>query len=435
MSKKHVVIVGGGFAGLNCARNLVKNPNIHVTLIDKNNYHEFTPLLYQVASSALSPAAAATPFRCYFAGKSNIDIKMAHVTSLDPQRLTVFTQEGEVYSGDYLVLAAGNCVNFFNTSGADLYSFPLYTLFDAQRLRSRILRAFEDADRNQGLIDQGILNFVIVGAGPTGTEMAGAVADMLRVSLPKEFEDLALAKAKIFLINHGPSVLQAFLEESRNYAKEVLTKRGVELLMGVSVDKVTEEGVELSNGERISSRTVVWAGGLKAPDLADKSQLQQGHGGRLIIHPDLRVEGFPNLYVLGDLALLFDSDHKLLPQLASVAKQMGEWAAKNILAQVQGNEPLPFQYNDKGIMAMVGKNAAVVEMGKKRHEYKGFFAYLTWIFIHLTLLPTYFQKIQALIGCSFNYFGRPIFQILDDHDETIKWDKDQIKKDHRGQDE
>lgn len=428
MDKKHVVIVGGGFAGLNCARKLIKNPNIHVTLIDKNNYHEFTPLLYQVAAAAISPAVAATPFRRYFEGKSNIDFKMATVASIDPKRLTVFTEEGESYSGDYLVLAVGNCVNFFHTEGADTHSFPLYTLFDAQRLRAHILKAFEDADRNPQLIDQGLLHFVIVGAGPTGTEMAGAFADMLKVALPKEFEDLALNKAQVSLVNHGDSVIQAFLPESQDYAKEVLTKRGVELLMGVSVDKVTPEGVELSNGNKILAKTVVWAGGLKAPDFVDTLKLPQGHGGRLVIQKDLRVEGFPNLYALGDVALFLDGDQKALPQLASVAKQMGEWSAKNILAEIQGEDLKPFEYHDKGIMAMIGKNAAVVEMGEKRHEYQGVFAYLTWMGVHLSLLPTYFQKSQALIDWCLNYFGKPAFQILDSHDTPQESKKEQVTK-------
>lgn len=423
MKKKHVIIVGGGFAGLNCAHKLINHNEIRITLIDKNNYHEFTPLLYQVAASALSTAAAAIPFRYYFSEKKNIDIKMANVISLNPESMTLATEEGEVYQGDYIVLAVGNVVNFFNTVGAEKNSLPLYNLLDAQRLRSRIIGLFEDADRNQQFIDQGALNFVIVGAGPTGTEVAGALADLLLFSLPNEFKDLAVQKAKIYLINHGQSVLGAFLPESQKYASETLKKRGVELLMGISVDAVTDSYVELSDGKKIFSKTVIWAGGLKAPSFAQYSNLKQGHSGRLTVASDLTVPGFSNIYALGDLAIILDGGNKPLPQLASVAKQAGEWAAKNILAQIQGKRTDPFHYNDKGIMAMIGRNAAVVEVGKKRHEIKGFFAYFTWLSVHIALLPTLFQKLQSFISWISSYFGNRAFQVLDCRDEArVKWD-------------
>ncbi len=429
MNKKHVIILGGGFAGMSCAHKLIGNKDIHVTLIDQNNYHKFTPLLYQVAVAAFPSAAAAIPFRRYFSGKTNIDVKMATAASVNPNTLTVQTEEGETYKGDYLVLATGSIVNFFSTPGADTYSLPLYNLVDAERLRSRLIGCFEDADRNQLLIDQGVLNFVIVGAGPTGTEIAGAIADMLHFSLPQEFNDLALKKTKIYLVNHGPTVLGAFTRESQSYTEKVLKERGVDLVMGIHVDKVTDSCVELSNGEKILTKTVIWAGGLRASPLADKCGLQQGHAGRVIICSDLTVKGFPNIYALGDIAIIPGADGKPLPQLASVAKQMGEWAAKNILAQVKGKAPSPFQYKDKGIMAMIGKNAAIVEIGKQRRELKGFFAYFAWLGVHIALLSTLFQKIQAFIGWILNYAGKTVSQILDGSDNMrIKWDDGEKKE-------
>lgn len=428
MSKKHVIIVGGGFAGMGCAQKLIRNKDVHVTLIDKNNYNNFTPLLYQVATSTLSASAAAIPFRHYFSGKANIDIKMANAASLNPEALSIQMEEGETYTGDYLVLATGSVVNFFNTPGADHYSFPLYTLADAERLRARMIGCFEDADRNPLLIDRGVLNFVIVGAGPTGTEVAGAMADMLHFSLPQEFTDLALQKANIYLVNHGPTVLGAFSQESQNYAETVLKKRGIELIMGIRVDKVTDNCVELSNGERILSKTVIWAGGLKAPLIAGNCGLQQGEAGRIIIRSDLTIDGFPTIYAIGDIALIPGADGKPLPQLASVAKQTGEWAAKNILAQINGDVPSPFQYNDKGIMAMIGKNAAIAEIGKKRRELTGIFAYFTWLGVHVVLLSTLYQKVQAFMGWALNYSGKPEFQILDCCDDTrIEWDEEEKK--------
>jgi NADH dehydrogenase len=423
MSKKRVVIVGGGFAGMGCACKLIEHQNIEITLIDKNNYHHFTPLLYQVATSSLSPDAAAASFRNYFAGKANINIKMATATSVDPKTLTVKTVEGESYSGDYLVLAAGSVVNFFNTPGAEQYSLPLYTLIDAERLRSRIIRSFEEADRNPQLIDQGVLNFVIVGGGPTGTEVSGALVDMLRFALPKEFKDLVLNRAKIYLVNHGSTVLGAFSKESQNYAAKELKKRGVELVLGVLAEKITDSSVELSNGEIILTKTVIWAGGLKAPSFAEQCGLPQGHAGRIQVLPDLTVEGFPNIYSLGDFAIIPGTDSKPLPQLASVAKQAGEHAANNILAKIQGKKTVAFKYDDKGIMAMIGKNAAVVEIGEKRHEFKGFFAYWTWLSVHLSLLATFSQKVQTCIDWILDCCGRaPAFQILDRDDKSqIQW--------------
>jgi len=429
MNQKRVVIVGGGFAGMSCADKLVNgkgNGNVHVTLIDKNNYHEFTPLLYQVATSALSSGDVATSFRHYFAGKSNIDIKMAHAISVDPKTQIVKTEEGESYQGDYLVLAAGSTVNFFDTIGAAQYSFPLYSLVDAERLRSRILAVFEDADRRPRLIEKGALNFVVVGAGPTGTETAGAISDMLNVALPKEFSDLALKKARVFLVDHSHTVLGAFSKNSQEYAIKALKKRGVRLKLGLLVKEVALDHVLLSNGEKILTRTIIWAGGLKAVPLANNCGLPQEHGGRISIQPDLTAEGFPNLYVIGDLA----AGGKPLPQLAAVAKQSGEWAARNILAQMGGKPRTPFKYNDKGIMAMIGRNAAVAEIGKKRRELKGIIAYLAWLGVHAALLSTVRQKVEAFIEWAWGYFSHTqALQILDRADAArIKWDDEAKEK-------
>jgi len=428
MNKKKVLIVGGGFAGMNCASKLIKDPHIHVTLIDKNNYHNFTPLLYQVATSALSVNDVATSFRRYFQGRANMDIKMAHAISLDPKKGVVSTAEGEVYQADFIVLAAGSVVNFFNTRGAEQYSFPLYNLIHAEKLRSRIIAVFEDADRNPNLIDQGALNFVIVGAGPTGTEVAGAISDMLNTALPKEFSDLALKKASVYIVDGNHVVLHAFSNESQAYAAKVLMSRGVRLNLGLLVKEVTEEYVLLSNGDKILTKTIIWAGGLKAASLADQCSLPQGHGGRITTNPELTVEGFPTIYALGDFADILASDGQSLPQLGSVAKQSGEWAAANILNQIAGKPTRPFKYDDKGIMAMIGRNAAIAEIGTKRRELKGFIAYLAWLGVHASLLSTLGQKAGSIIQWIWNYFSCvPSLQILDREDSArINWN-DQVK--------
>ncbi|MBS0654750.1 MAG: NAD(P)/FAD-dependent oxidoreductase [Verrucomicrobia bacterium] len=420
-NQTRVVIVGGGFAGMSTAHKLVQQRGIHVTLIDKNNYHQFTPLLYQVATSAISIDNVATTFRSYFEGKSNIDIKMAKVCSIDPKTLTVHTEEGESYQGDVLVLAAGSVVNFFDTTGAMENSFPLYNLNDAERLRSRIILAFEEADRNPKLIDEGVLNFVVVGAGPTGTEIAGALADMINISLPKEYADLALTKAKIYLVDYSHAVLSAFSEESQKYAAETLHKRGVQLRLGLLVRSVTDRYALLSSGEKIASKTIIWAGGLQAAQLAQECGLVQGHGGRIEVQPDLTIKGFPSIYALGDFANMPGR----LPQLASVAQQSGYWTADNIIATKKGKPRKAFQYKDKGIMAMIGRNAAVVEVGKKRRELTGFFAFLTWLSVHSVLLSTLRQRIEALMQWSCGYFSKNNdFQTIDRiKDAHIIWKK------------
>lgn len=420
MYMKRILIVGGGFAGLSCAHTLINDKDIHVTLIDKNNYHKFTPLLYQVATSALSVGEAATSFRHYFSGRSNIDIKMAHVSFVDPTEQAVTTEEGLTYRGDILVLAAGSVVNFFDAIGAQQYSFPLYTLNDAERLRSRIIAAFEAADRNPALIDQGVLNFVIVGAGPTGVEICGALSDMLNVALPNEFSDLAVKKACVYLVDSSHVVLKSFTKASQEYTAKILQQRGIKLTLGLHVKEVASDHILLSNGETIISKTVIWAGGLQAAPLASHCELLQGDGSRIGVLSDLTVEGFPNVYAIGDFANITGIDGMPLPQLAAVAKQSGEWAAKNIAAQLQGNPRMPFRYNDKGMMAMIGRNAAIAEIGKKRRELKGFMAYIAWLGVHAVLLPTLQQKLAAFFQWAWGYFSRSAqLQILDREDAAI----------------
>lgn len=320
LKKKHVIIIGCGFAGLGCAKKLAKHDNLHITLIDKNNYHQFQPLLYQLASSVLGSDQIATSIRELVKKRTNGDFKMAEVISIDPHTLTITTKTGEKYQGDFLVLATGSEAQFFGTPGASQYAFPLYSLNDAERLRSRILTVFEDVDRNQELMKKGALNFVIVGAGPTGTEMAGALADMLNDVMPCEYTDLDVKAARVYLVDPVPTVLNAFSEKSQKYATKQLQKRGVELRLGLSVKEVESGSVLLSDGTRILTHAVIWAAGLKATELANHSGLPQGHGQRINVQPDLTVNGFPNIYVLGDCANIPASAGKSFPQLGSIAR-------------------------------------------------------------------------------------------------------------------
>ena len=285
-SVKHVVIVGGGFAGLGCARKLGSKPNVRVTLLDKNNYQQFQPLLYQVATSILGSGDIAFSLRGVLHNHANVDVKMTEVTAIDPHTRTVETSHGQRYQGDCLVLAAGAEANFFGTPGAQEYSYPLYSLRDAEQLRSRILAMLESADRDPSLIDKGALNFVIVGGGATGTEMAGAFGDMLLTALKTEpgrrfYKSLGgLGQiAHIHLVDGGDAVLKAFSAKNQAYAGKMLEKRRVELHLKTRVKEVGDGYVVLSDGAKILTHTVIWAGGLKAAELSSKVGIATGKGG------------------------------------------------------------------------------------------------------------------------------------------------------------
>jgi NADH:ubiquinone reductase (H+-translocating) len=431
---KHVVIVGGGFAGLNCARKLASHADIRITLIDKNNFQQFQPLLYQVASAVLAPSNAAFSLRNVLQQHSNVDVKLGEVVSVDLKTRTAETAEGQKYQGDFLVLAAGSQPNFFGTPGADKHTYPLYSLHDAELLRSRILAVLESADRDPSLIAKGALNFVIVGAGPTGSEMAGTLGDMTQRMLKDLYKDLDLSKAQIFLVDHGHSVLSAFSQKSQVYAASMLKQRGVQVRLGIAAKEVAPDHVLLSDGTKILTRTVIWAGGLKASSLSGNLGVAPGHGGRIDVQPDFSVKDFPGVYALGDFANIAGADGKPLPQLASVGEQSGKWCAKNIAAAIAGEPEKPFHYLDKGIMAMIGRNAAVAEVGERRHELQGPIAFAAWLGVHAALLTTARAKIETFIEWGWDYFGKVHGDpVLDRTSQAnINWNADEEKQEQPG---
>ena len=409
-SVKHVLIVGGGFAGLQCARKLAAHPHLRITLLDKNNYQQFQPLLYQVATAMLGPSNIAFNLRGTLQGHSNVDVKMTEVVSVDLDTHTVHTAQGQQYQGDFLVLAAGSQANFFGTPGADENSYPLYSLHDAECLRSRLLAMLESADRDPSLIAKGALNFVIVGAGPTGTEMAGAFGDMLQASLKRRaseraYRDVAPEDGQILLVDACHAVLSAFSPKAQNYAAKVLEERGVQIRLGTTVKEVGAGHVMLSDGTRILTRTVIWAGGLKAASLSNNLGIKTGHGGRIDVQADLTVPGFTGVYALGDFANIAGKDGRPLPQLASVAEQSGKCCAKNILLDIAGKPRDSFHYFDKGIMAMIGRNSGVAEVGEHRHELQGAIAFAAWLGVHAALLSSTRAKIEAFVEWAWDYFG------------------------------
>jgi NADH:ubiquinone reductase (H+-translocating) len=421
----HVVIVGGGFAGVGCAKRLAGRDDVHVTLIDRNNYHQFQPLLYQVATSQLATSHIAFSLRKLFRRHPNVDVKIGDVASVDPATRSVTTTDGERYAGDAVVIAAGSVPNFFGTEGAERNAFPLYSLDHATRLRSRIIGVFEAADRNPGLIEAGALNFVVVGGGPTGVETAGALADLIHETMIVEYQDLAVTAARVHIVDRGDALLTPFSPSAHRYVAKVLTRKDVEMHLGVSVAEVAPGHVTLSDGTTIPTRCVVWGGGIMAPPLAGEAGLTQGHGGRIEVLADLRAEGAPGVYAVGDIANIPGPDGHALPQLGSVAMQSGVRAAENILADAAGRPREPFAYRDKGIMAMIGRGAAIAA-GPKRRELHGLPAFGAWLGVHAVLMTGVRNRIETFLDWGFDYFSRSRGpQVLDRAEAArIDWSDD-----------
>lgn len=426
---KRVVIVGAGFAGLNCAERLASHKNLQITLLDKNDYQQFQPLLYQVATGTLSPDNAAFNLRSVLASHENVDVVMTEVRSVDLATKTAYAAGGQEYTGDFLVLAAGAQPNFFGIPGVEEHALPLYSLLDAERLRSRLIEILETADRTAAQ-SANPLRVVVIGGGATGVEIAGAFADVLQRTSAQVFKHADLARAAITLIDRGKTVLAPFSKHSQEYATETLQQRGVELLLGVTVSEVSSTGVTLADGRQIPAHAVIWAGGLKASSLSGSLGIQTGHGGRADTQPDLSVAGYPDVYALGDFANFKTSTGETLPQLASVAQQAGRHCAKNIVAAAAGHRGKPFEYLDKGIMAMIGRNAAVAELGAGHRAVTGTLAFAAWLGIHAVLLTTARAKVETFLEWAWEYFGHVHVDAILDR-PNVDW-SEKITTSHSG---
>jgi len=415
----HVAIVGAGFGGLGVAEQLDHIP-VEVTLIDQHNYHTFQPLLYQVATSLLNAEDVGAPVRSLFRHQDNVTFRMATVTGVDMPGHKIQLKDGTQISYDYLVLAGGTTVNYFNTPGAAEHAFPLYTLMNAVKLRNRILERFEATDRDPALIDDGALNFVIVGAGPTGVETAGALSDLFYNLLPRDYHQLATEKARIIMVEMGKEVLAPFKDNLRAYAKEELERRRVEVRLGEAVAEVGSTFVRLKSGEEIKAHTLIWAAGVRANPLADMLGLPQGRGGRIKLNPDLSVPDHPEIFVVGDMGEV-TSDGKVLPQLGSVAMQSGEHVGRQIARRLHGEPGQPFRYWDKGFMATIGRGAAVVELPNKLTLH-GPLAYFAWLGVHLALLSGMRNRIETLWnwGWSALTHDRAARIIIESKDDEVK---------------
>ncbi len=398
-----VLILGGGFGGVGAAKKL-KNADADVVLVDRHDYHTFQPLLYQVATDLIETSTVGHPLRDLFHEQPNVAVHVATVNGIDPQNRQVSFKEMRPETYDQLVLALGATVNFFGVPGADEHAFPLYTLPDAARLRGHVLERWEAVDRDPSLIDDGALNIVVVGAGPTGVESAGALAELYRSNFSEDYPHVPQDKARITLVEAGDAVLPMFKKGLQTYARKALEKRTVEVRLGEVVEKIDATRVHLKSGEVIDAHTLVWGAGLQASPLATGLGVELQHGGRIPTEPDLSVAGQPEAFVAGDIGWITDAKtKKVLPQLGSVALQAGEHAGDSIARRLQGKDTEPFKYLDKGTMATIGRKAAVVQMPRGR-SMTGRTAWLAWGAVHLALLSTGEAKARAVLDWTWAGF-------------------------------
>ena len=394
--RPRVLVLGGGFAGIGAAQKLKKS-EADVVVVDKHDYHTFQPLLYQVATGLLEQPAVGHPIRDLFHKQDNVRIHQDRVAAIDLEARRVTFDELEPLSYDYLVVGIGAEVNFFGVEGAADHAFPLYTLADAVRLKNHVLRTWEKADREPSVIDDGALNIVVVGGGPTGVETAGALAELYNGVFRKDYPDVASDRAKITLVEAGPEIFPMFKEDIRTYTEEALTKRGVEVQTGEVVESITPQRVTLKSGTVLPAHTLVWGAGLQGNALVQSLGLELERGNRIGVDEELRIPSHPDVYAVGDVAAITDQKtSQVLPQLGSVALQSGEHAGKTLAQRIAGKETKPFKYKDKGTMAAIGRGSAVVQMlgGKTM---KGKTAQLAWATVHLALLPTNEDRSKAVV--------------------------------------
>jgi NADH:ubiquinone reductase (H+-translocating) len=400
----HVVILGAGFAGAAAMKELRKAP-VRITVINKNDYQAFQPLLYQVATDVLSASEIGFPVRQMLHGHRVWAFHQATVTGIDLGKRQVTAEGMEPIGYDYLVVALGAVVNFFGTRGAAEHAFPLYTLGDAERLKTHVLEGLEAVDRNPGLIDDGALRFCVVGGGPTGVEVAGAMAELLNTELRQDYPNLPLDKAEIHLYEAGPHLLAPFKPALRDYAKRALEKLGVRVHLGEGVVEVESNRVHLKSGAVVKARTLVWGAGLRANPLVASLGIELVKG-RVPVNPDLSLKDHPEVFAAGDVAIVTEAtSSRPLPQLGSVAKQAGEHVGRTIARRLSGKGRVPFRYRDRGTMATIGRGAAVAEL-PAGFTLTGPIAWLGWLCVHLVLLSGGVERSLTLREWGWNILTR-----------------------------
>lgn len=398
-----VVIVGGGFAGLHVAKVLEKL-NFRVVMIDRHNYHTFQPLLYQVATAGLEPDSVAYPLRRSLHNTRNFFFRMAQVKNIVPEKNLIETDKG-IMRYDMLVLATGSTTNFFGNTNLEKYAYPMKSIPEALNLRSLILQQFEKATlTREEEKKRALMNFMIVGAGPTGVELAGALAELKKNALPVDYPDLDVAKMNITLVEAAPRVLAAMSEKSSNNAKKYLESLGVNVLLNTAVSDYDGETITFGDGHQEFSKTLIWTAGVKGASISGIEVVVNPRSGRIKTDAFNRVDGFENIFAIGDVAEMSSEQlPKGHPMVAQVAIQQGTNLGKNIVRYVNKKSLVPFKYNDKGSMATVGKNKAVVDLPPKMHI-SGYFAWFIWMFIHLLALVGFRNKVVTFFNWVYNYF-------------------------------
>ena len=413
MADPHVVIIGGGFGGLYAARAL-RGAAVRVTVIDRRNHHVFQPLLYQVAMAALSPGDIASPIRWILRRQRNVEVLLAEARAIDATRQIVTLADGEI-GYDYVIVATGSTHAYFGHDEWRPVAPGLKTLEDALEMRRRVLLAFERAEREPDPARRAILlTFVVIGGGPTGVELAGALAEISRQSLARDFRHFDPGSARIILLEGGPSILTSFPEALRQSALSDLQRLGVDVRTGSVVTGVSRGRVTVGD-KHVEAETVLWAAGVAASPLGATLGVPVDRAGRVRVEPDLTVPGHPNVFVIGDLASLADENGKPLPGVAQVAIQMGQHAVRNILRSIERQPMRAFRYKDLGNMATIGRNSAIADFGS--FTMKGYPAWLAWLFVHIMNLIGFRNRLVVLVQWAWAYFSyqRAIRLITGEH--------------------
>ncbi|HXB95393.1 MAG TPA: NAD(P)/FAD-dependent oxidoreductase [Puia sp.] len=401
-NRQRIVILGAGFAGLRLARSL-HHTSYEVYLIDRHNYHEFQPLMYQVATARLEPSSISFPLRKIFQYSKNVTIRIAEVWHVDTGRKTVHTSVGDI-SYDHLVLALGCTTNYFGNVNIRKYSFPMKSVPNAMALRNRILQTFEETIEAGPAELQALLNFVIVGGGPTGVELAGAMAEMKKYILPRDYPEVDFSRFTIYLLEGSPNTLNAMSDASKAKSREYLEKLGVIVRTGTVVEDYDGTLVRLKGGETLPARNVIWAAGVIANKVDGIPESTLVRGNRLKTNPYSEVEGLDGVYAVGDLAYMptpkYPNGH---PQLANVAIAQAAHLARNFKSMAKGRPRIGFEYHNKGTMATVGKRKAVVDL--PGFSFQGRLAWFTWMFVHLMLLLNVRNKLIVFFNWTMSYFA------------------------------
>jgi NADH dehydrogenase len=396
-----IVIIGGGFGGLQVAKQLADKP-VEVILIDKHNYHTFQPLLYQVATGSLEAESIAFSLRKNFEGQKNLRFRNTEVTRIDADRNTVVTTIGEI-PYDYLVIATGSTTNFFGNKEMEHYAMPMKSIPEALNLRYLVLQNLEEAILKPSKEERApYLSFVLVGAGPTGVELAGALAELRNHVLNKDYPELMKEEMKVYLVDFLPKVLGPFSDEGSKAAQDFLQNMGVEVLLNVKVQSYDGNEIKFEGGKSISTKNVIWSAGVMGvvPEGVSKDVIERGN--RIKIDTICRVIGSPNIFAIGDVAaMITEETPKGHPGVAQVAIQMGETTGKNIYRLIKGEQTVPFKYNDKGSLATIGRNKAIADLGKLK--FQGFFAWLIWMFVHLISLMGGRNRVIVFINWIASY--------------------------------